>query len=51
VLHLGPESTKFSVEVHYGDYFVWSGQIVSYVDEKAPFDLIIWIEITSTLRQ
>jgi hypothetical protein len=35
VFHLGLESTKFSVEVHHGGYFVRSGEIVSYVDEKS----------------
>lgn len=31
----GLESTKFSVEVHHGGYFLGSRQNVSYVDEKS----------------
>ncbi|KAM0828924.1 hypothetical protein ACQ4PT_067213 [Festuca glaucescens] len=31
----GLESTKFTVEVHHGGYFVGSGQTISYLDEKS----------------
>jgi hypothetical protein len=35
MIHVGLESTKFTVEVHHGGYFVRSGQNVSYMDEKS----------------
>jgi hypothetical protein len=36
----GVESSKFTVEVHHGGYFVGSGQSVSYLDEKST----IWFD-------